>query len=91
MLRAFFLAFCAFAFAGTNAQQRYPSKPLRIIVPFAPGGSTDIFARLVAERLALGEQGADAIGGPPEAFAGHVRMEREKWGRLVRERNIVVN
>ena len=51
MLRAFFLAFCAFAFAGTNAQERYPSKPLRIIVPFAPGGSTDIFARLVAERL----------------------------------------
>ena len=39
----------------------------------------------------LAEQGADAIGGPPEAFAGHVRREREKWGRLVRERNIVVN
>jgi tripartite-type tricarboxylate transporter receptor subunit TctC len=39
----------------------------------------------------LAEQGADAIGGPPEAFAEHVRREREKWGRLVRERNIVVN
>ena len=37
------------------------------------------------------EQGADAVGGPPEAFAEHVRREREKWGRLVRERNIVVN
>ena len=39
----------------------------------------------------LAEQGADAMGGPPEAFADHVRREREKWGRLVRERNIVVN
>jgi len=39
----------------------------------------------------LAEQGADAIGGSPEAFAGHVRREREKWSRLVRERNIVVN
>jgi tripartite-type tricarboxylate transporter receptor subunit TctC len=39
----------------------------------------------------LAEQGADAMGGAPEAFADHVRREREKWGRLVRERNIVVN
>jgi tripartite-type tricarboxylate transporter receptor subunit TctC len=42
-------------------------------------------------RQKLAEQGADPVGGPPEAFADHVRREREKWGRLVRERNIVVN
>ena len=39
----------------------------------------------------LAEQGADAVGGPPEAFAAHVRAERDKWSKLVRERNIVVN
>ena len=39
----------------------------------------------------LAEQGADAVGGPPEAFAAHVRAERDKWSRLVRERHIEVN
>ena len=39
----------------------------------------------------LAEQGADAVGGSPEAFAAHVRAERDKWSKLVRERNIVVN
>ena len=42
-------------------------------------------------RQKLAEQGADPVGGSPEAFADHVRREREKWGRLVRELNIVVN
>ena len=33
------------------AQSEYPNKPVKLIVGFAPGGSTDIVARIVAQRL----------------------------------------
>jgi tripartite-type tricarboxylate transporter receptor subunit TctC len=46
---------CAHAFA---AESSYPSKPVRFIIPYAPGGTTDIIARLLGQKLGedLGQQ-----------------------------------
>jgi len=81
LLKAFALLV---AFAAPATAQDFPTKPIRLIIPFAPGGSVDIVARIAAQKLGdrLGKQvlaenraGAGAvvgtemvIGAPPDGY-----------------------
>jgi len=80
------LALAALGFCATSgaAEDDYPNRTVKIVVPFAPGGSTDVVARILADKLgaefkqsfivdnragASGNIGADAVAkSPPDGY-----------------------
>jgi tripartite-type tricarboxylate transporter receptor subunit TctC len=63
---------------GTASAQTWPSRPIKLIVPFAPGGSTDIIGRLAADQLGrdLGQPViVENVGGGAGAI-GTMNLER---------------
>ena len=38
-------------FAGNVAGQNYPVKPIKVVVPFAPGGPADVIGRIIGQQL----------------------------------------
>ena len=54
-LAAVLLSLCTI---GMASAQQYPSKPLRVLLPYPPGGSTDTFTRIITQKL------SEALGQP---------------------------
>src|SRR5687768_8966937 len=61
------LAAALIAFAGPALAQAYPTKPVKIIVGFAPGSATDILARLVADQFSKSMGQAFVVENKPGA------------------------
>jgi len=58
MIRVGLVAWLAFSATAPVAAQQYPNRPVRFVVPFSPGGSTDTLARTVSLKLSdvIGQQ-----------------------------------
>ena len=73
--RAFIASAALLPIAGAaRAQDKYPSKPIRLLVPFAPGGSSSIVARAFAGEMSKG-LGQEIIIDNRPGGAGNIAME----------------
>ena len=97
-MRRFLLAVAStlMLLVGAAAQDQWPAKPVRMIVPFAPGGPGDVIARIIAQKLTdeLGRQfyvenHAGAGGNTGTALAA--RAPADGYSLLVTSQALVIN
>jgi tripartite-type tricarboxylate transporter receptor subunit TctC len=65
--------------AGHALAQAYPAQPVKLVVPFAPGGATDILARTIGQRVVI-ENKLKA----GDAFAAFIAAEKTRWDAVVK-------
>jgi tripartite-type tricarboxylate transporter receptor subunit TctC len=68
LIFAALLAAVALSTGGAMAQDKYPSRPVKVIVPYAPGGATDIVARIVGDEFQKATGQGFVVLNKPGAF-----------------------
>ena len=74
-------AVAALAVFPAIAQEKYPSKPIRMVVAFPPGGLADVVARIIQE-------GGVPVGNTPQEFAENIRNDIAKWAKVIKDADI---
>jgi tripartite-type tricarboxylate transporter receptor subunit TctC len=70
------VCFAVAAMSGrASAQDNFPSRPIRIVIPYAPGSVADVFARIVAQRMAAQWNGASIVVEAKSGANGSIAAE----------------
>lgn len=77
-IRRLMLALAASTLASSAFAQAWPAKPIRLVVPFPPGGGTDTIAREVSQRVAA----VTGMGTPHKSVADVVAAAKARPGQL---------
>lgn len=81
-------ALLAAAWGAGAHSQAWPSKPIKVIIPFVAGGSSDIVGRAIGSKFRMTQIGFDVVAGTSDEFGKFMRAEVDRWTTVVNKGGI---
>ena len=97
MNRSLLTALLAAVIPCAALAQNYPTKPIRIIVPFPPGAFNDTLGRIIAQKFSEGGMGQAFVdnragaGSTSAELTAFLRNEVAKWAKVIKEANVKID